>query len=210
VIGMCFSADPVRDPSTLAIIGGARAAIPTSPSQYAAVRVGMIDGKVRSQSSYEESKAAKVTSSWRDGRGTSWWNPARSRRPKPSARRHRNSATRAARNHGGYPRVMKKCVRPKPSTETPAITSLVRPDLEGLSRRTFGRDEHPETREDRQLRRVDQAKVKALEPFAEELKKEAGDLFDRLKERIFRDEMLKDRRRPDGRKFDQVRQIDVE
>ena len=37
-----------------------------------------------------------------------------------------------------------------------------------------------------------------------------GKLFDRLKERIFRDEMLKDRRRPDGRKFDEIRKIDVE
>jgi polyribonucleotide nucleotidyltransferase len=39
---------------------------------------------------------------------------------------------------------------------------------------------------------------------------EAKKLFDALKERIFRDEMLKDRRRPDGRKFDEVRNIDVE
>src|SRR5258708_26037646 len=31
-----------------------------------------------------------------------------------------------------------------------------------------------------------------------------------LKERIFRDEMLKDRRRPDGRKFDEIRNIDSE
>jgi polyribonucleotide nucleotidyltransferase len=31
-----------------------------------------------------------------------------------------------------------------------------------------------------------------------------------LKERIFRDEMLRDRRRPDGRAFDQLRKIDVE
>src|SRR5207245_5762656 len=39
---------------------------------------------------------------------------------------------------------------------------------------------------------------------------EAKELFDRLKERIFRDEMLKDRRRPDGRKFDQIRNIEIE
>jgi polyribonucleotide nucleotidyltransferase len=35
-------------------------------------------------------------------------------------------------------------------------------------------------------------------------------LFDALKERIFRDEMLKERRRPDGRKFDEIRNIDCE
>ena len=49
-----------------------------------------------------------------------------------------------------------------------------------------------------------------MEALPEEQQAEAKELFDRLKERIFRDEMLKDRRRPDGRKFDQVRKIDVE
>src|SRR5258708_38555751 len=31
-----------------------------------------------------------------------------------------------------------------------------------------------------------------------------------LKERIFRDQMLKDRKRPDGRKFDEIRNIESE
>jgi polyribonucleotide nucleotidyltransferase len=52
-----------------------------------------------------------------------------------------------------------------------------------------------------------------MDPFDEEEAddaEEASDLFDRLKERIFRDEMLKARRRPDGRAFDEIRNIDVE
>ena len=39
---------------------------------------------------------------------------------------------------------------------------------------------------------------------------EAGKVFDTLKERIFRDEMLNKHRRPDGRAFDQVRAITIE
>jgi polyribonucleotide nucleotidyltransferase len=58
--------------------------------------------------------------------------------------------------------------------------------------------------------KVDALKDKAVEAYPEEQRAEAGDLFDRLKERIFRDEMLKGRRRPDGRAFDEVRKIDVE
>ena len=58
--------------------------------------------------------------------------------------------------------------------------------------------------------RVAQAKKKAIEGFDEELKPVVKELFDRLKERIFRDQMLKDRRRPDGRKFDEVRHIECE
>ena len=52
---------------------------------------------------------------------------------------------------------------------------------------------------------------KAIALFTEETEQaEAGKVFDALKERIFRDEMLKDRRRPDGRAFDQIRPITCE
>ena len=44
----------------------------------------------------------------------------------------------------------------------------------------------------------------------EEQREEAAKLYDVLKERIFRDQMLNDRRRPDGRAFDQIRQISIE
>src|ERR1700689_4751438 len=63
VIGMVLSADPLRDPSTLAIIGaGAALAISDIPFHHvlAAVRVGMVDGKLIANPTYEESKAAKV------------------------------------------------------------------------------------------------------------------------------------------------------
>jgi polyribonucleotide nucleotidyltransferase len=49
----------------------------------------------------------------------------------------------------------------------------------------------------------------ALEDVSEQ-RDEAVKLYDVLKERIFRDEMLKNHRRPDGRSFDQVRQITIE
>ena len=57
---------------------------------------------------------------------------------------------------------------------------------------------------------IDAAKKKAIEALPEEQKIEGKKLFDALKERIFRDEMLKAKRRPDGRKFDQVRKIECE
>jgi len=59
--------------------------------------------------------------------------------------------------------------------------------------------------------RVDQAKQKALELFTDEAElAEAPKLFDALKERIFRDQMLQYRRRPDGRAFDEIRAITCE
>ena len=37
-----------------------------------------------------------------------------------------------------------------------------------------------------------------------------GELVDRIKEKIFRDEMLLSKKRPDGRRFDEIRNIDCE
>jgi polyribonucleotide nucleotidyltransferase len=53
-------------------------------------------------------------------------------------------------------------------------------------------------------------KKQVLEGLAEEQKDEGKKIFEALKERVFRDEMLKHHRRPDGRAFDQIRQITIE
>src|SRR5262249_34632191 len=63
VIGMVLSADPERDPSTLAIIGaGAALAISDIPFAHVlgGVRVGMVDGKLVANPGYEETKNAKI------------------------------------------------------------------------------------------------------------------------------------------------------
>jgi len=44
----------------------------------------------------------------------------------------------------------------------------------------------------------------------EEGRKKAGGYFDMLREQIFREQVIKERRRPDGRKFDQIRDIWIE
>src|SRR5260370_1164744 len=53
-------------------------------------------------------------------------------------------------------------------------------------------------------------KKRVVEALPEEQREEGGKCFSALKERIFRDEMLKNHRRPDGRAFDEVRKITVE
>src|SRR3954453_4585977 len=53
-------------------------------------------------------------------------------------------------------------------------------------------------------------KKRIVEALPEEQREEGGKAYSALKERIFRDEMLKNHRRPDGRAFDQVRKITIE
>jgi polyribonucleotide nucleotidyltransferase len=60
---------------------------------------------------------------------------------------------------------------------------------------------------------LDDLRKRAIESFPEDdpaKREEAGLLFDRLKERIFRDDILNNRRRPDGRRFSEIRQITSE
>jgi len=60
---------------------------------------------------------------------------------------------------------------------------------------------------------IDELKKKVTEGYPEdqpEVRAEAGVLFDHLKEAIFRNDILNNRRRPDGRKFSEIRPISVE
>jgi len=61
--------------------------------------------------------------------------------------------------------------------------------------------------------KVDSVKETLLTSFPEEpesLRKDVGIIFDHLKEKIFRDDILNERQRPDGRAFDEVRPISCE
>lgn len=60
---------------------------------------------------------------------------------------------------------------------------------------------------------IDDLKARVAESYPEEepeKRAEAKELFDRLKERIFRDDILNNRRRPDGRRFSEIRPISIE
>jgi polyribonucleotide nucleotidyltransferase len=60
---------------------------------------------------------------------------------------------------------------------------------------------------------LDALKKKVIESYPEEdpaKRSEVAGLFDRLKEKIFRDDILHQRRRPDGRRFSEIRPISIE
>ena len=64
VIAMVLSADPQRDPSTLAIVGaGAALAISDIPFEHVlgGVRVGSVNGKLMANPSYEETRDAQIS-----------------------------------------------------------------------------------------------------------------------------------------------------
>ncbi len=60
---------------------------------------------------------------------------------------------------------------------------------------------------------VDQLKAKTVESYPEDdadKRKMAGKIFDHLKEKVFREDILARRHRPDGRRFSEIRPISIE
>ncbi|HEX7359583.1 MAG TPA: polyribonucleotide nucleotidyltransferase [Bryobacteraceae bacterium] len=214
IIAMVMSADPERDPSVLAIVGaGAALAISDIPFHHVlgGVRVGLVNGTFRANPSYEETKDARlniVVAGTDEGI--------------VMVEAGANEATEAevleAIEFGhdcckkivaGIRELVKLTGKPKREYVSPAlneamlakISGAVRAELsDALNTKKHGKAESHN--------RVGAAREKALALFTEETEQaEAAKVFEYLRERIFRDEMLKDRRRPDGRAFDEIRPI---
>jgi polyribonucleotide nucleotidyltransferase len=216
VIAMVLSADPERDPQTLAIIGaGAALAISDIPFQHVlgGVRVGSVKGKLIANPSYEELREAKISilvAGTEEGVVM----------VEAGAQHASEEEVLQAIEYGhecckkiaaAIRELMKKAGKPKWPFTPPEIDKQKYAQIEAQIRGEL--TDALDTKKYQKIesyQRVANAKTKVVEPYEEDLRDEAGDLFDRLKERIFRDEMLKARRRPDGRAFDEIRAIDVE
>src|SRR5450432_2835459 len=216
VIGMVLSADPVRDPSTLAIVGaGASLAISDIPFNHvlAAVRVGTVNGVLVANPTYEETKASRVNivvAGTDEGIVM----------VESGAQQVSEADVLAAIEFGhdcckkiaaGIRALAKKCGKAKKEYVAPAVNKALYDQIAASVQVELKDAMNTEKYEKLEsYSRIDASKKKAIEALPEEQKVEGKKLFDALKERIFRDEMLKAKRRPDGRKFDQVRKIECE
>jgi len=216
VIGMVLSADPTRDPSTLAIVGaGASLAISDIPFEHVlgGVRVGIVDGKLVANPTYEETKASKVNIVVAGTEGgivmvESGANQATEAEVLEAIEFGHNCCKKIAT---AIRELVKKVGKTKREFKSPELNQALYDQISAAVRTELQDAMNTEKYEKiDSYRRIDACKKKAIEGLTDEQKPEAGKVFDALKERIFRDEMLKARRRPDGRKFDQVRKIEVE
>jgi polyribonucleotide nucleotidyltransferase len=216
VIGMVLSADPTRDPSTLAIVGaGASLAISDIPFHHvlSAVRVGMIDGKLVANPSYEESKSAKiniVVAGTEEGivMVESGSQQATEAEMLTAIEFGHECCKKIA---AAIKELMSKTGKKKVEFTPEPINQELYNQMEKSVRVEL--TDAMDTKKYEKLEsysRIHDAKVKTIEALPEEQQAEAKGLFDRLKERIFRDQMLKDKRRPDGRAFDEIRKIEIE
>lgn len=217
IIGMVLSADPEYDPAPLAIIGAAAAlAISDIPFQHvlAGVRVGIVDGNLVVNPSYEQAREADFTivvagteqgivMVEAGGNGVGEEDVVRCIEFGHDCCRTIIAGIRELAAKAG--KTKREFVAPAVDpTLAEEVKAKVCNDLsDALNTARHGKIES--------YAKVDALK-KDLKGSYEEAEKQAaaGGIFDRLKERIFRDEMLDNRRRPDAREFDEVRPISIE
>lgn len=216
VIAMVMSADPAGDPSVLALPGAAAAlAISEIPFHHilGGVRVGKIDGKLIANPNYEETKGSTLNimvAGTKDGIVM----------VEAGAYQVSEAEIVEAIDFGhdccrkiiaGIEELVAKAGKKKWEYTPAAINEELAAELDKLYRAdlTDAMNTEKYTKID-SYHKIDALKAVAVAAVPPEQAAEAGELFSRLKERIFRDQMLKDRRRPDGRKFDEIRNIECE
>jgi len=216
IIAMVISAEPERDPAPLAVVGAAAAlAISDIPFHevLAGLRVGCVDGKMIANPSYEETKASSVSILVAGTEtGIVMVEAGAQHVGEEDVLKALEFGHEACKKiAAGIRELVALCGKKKYSFETPKINEEMFAQIDTMIRAEL--TDALDTKKYPKLEsyaRVDAAHEKVEAAFPEEQQKEAGALFDRLKEQIFRDEMLKARRRPDGRAFDEVRNIDVQ
>src|SRR5271155_1992676 len=216
VIAMVLSADPKRDPSTLAIIGaGASLAISDIPFHHVlgGVRVGSINGKLVANPSYDQTREAKLSIIVAGSEeGIVMVEAGAQHATEAEVLEAIEYGHECCKKVGAAIReLVKKAGKPKRTYTTPEINKELYGQIEKQIRTelTDAMDTKKYPKLD-SYHRVHEAKHKVQESLPEEQRSEGADLFDLLKERIFRDETLRARKRPDGRAFDEIRHIDCE
>jgi len=217
IIAMVLSADPEQDPNSLAIAGAAAAlAISDIPFPYVlgGVRVGMRDGRYVANPTYTEGRESKlniVVAGTEHGIVM----------VEAGAQQVSEAEVLGAIEFGhdcckkiaaGIRQLISVAGKPKREYTPPVLDQAM---YEQISQAV--RDELTDA--------LDTAKYEKLESYSrvaalkkrvvdaettDDQKESAGKCYDAQKERIFRDEMLKSHRRPDGRAFDEVRLITIE
>jgi polyribonucleotide nucleotidyltransferase len=101
--------------------------------------------------------------------------------------------------------------KPKRALETPTLDQVLYDQISAQAREqltdALNTQKYPKLES---YSRVADLKHQIVDALPEEQQEEAKKVYDALKERIFRDEMLKNHRRPDGRAFDEIRPITIE
>ena len=219
VIAMVLSADTTNDPDVSGI-NGASVALSVSDIPFhgpiGAVRVGQKDGQFIVNPTYEEQREGNLNLmvvGTSDGIVMI-----------EAGAQEVSEETVVEAIEYGHEQIKKICAaiselaqkvgKPKRAFETPANDEAYLRQLRSqIGERLLdavNTEKYPKNESYTLIKQLKDEVKKALPEEDEEGRKKAGDYFDILRERVFREQVTKERRRPDGRKFDQIRDIWIE
>ena len=219
VIAMVLSADKENDPD-VAGINGASVALSVSDIPFhgpiGAVRVGQVDGNFVINPTYDEQRGGKLNLmvvGTADGIVMI-----------ESGAKEVSEETVVQGIEFGHEQIKKICaaisdLARRVGKEKRKVEPVVTDEAYlGELRSKFGArlldavntEKHPKNESYSLIKQLKDEIKSALPEDDETGRKKAGKYFDLLREQIFREQVIKDRRRPDGRKFDQIRDIWIE
>ncbi len=216
IIAMVLSADPEQDPASLAVVGaGAALAISDIPFAHVlgGVRVGLVNGKCVANPSYSEARESKlniIVAGTEEG--IVMVEAGGQQVSEEDAVKAIEYGHDCCRKITAVICDMVRAVgKAKRVFTLPAINEQLYKQIEKQVRKeltdALNTEKYPKLES---YAKISEIKKKLLEGQPEEQRDEAGKLYEVLKERIFRDQMLNDHRRPDGRPFDKIRPITIE
>ena len=219
VIAMVLSADPDHDPAPLALAGASAAlAISDVPfmNTIAGVQVARVDGEWILNPSYSQRAEADVNitvAAAKEGIVMVEANGSEVDEPtvlEAIRRGHEACCTIIE----GISQLVEKAGKEKVSFAAPEIDQQLYDELSakwgGQLSDALDTKKHPKAESYSMVSGLKKQVVASCEEEDEEKAQAAGKLFGRLKEDIFRRAILKDKRRPDERAFDEIRNIECE
>ncbi len=219
VIAMVLSADTENDPDVSGI-NGASVALSVSDIPFhgpiGAVRVGRVDGNFIINPTYDEQRSGDLNLMVV---GTSEGIVMIE-----SGAREVSEEIVVEGIEFGHEQIKKICAainelvekagKPKRKVEPPMLDQDYLDDLRTkMAERLMdavNTEKYPKNESYSLIKKLKDELKATIDDEDEDGRKKAGSYFDILREQLFREQVIKERRRPDGRKFDQVRDIWIE
>ncbi len=219
VIAMVLSADSDNNPDVIGLVAGAAALYLSDipfPTPVAAVRVGLVDGHLVTYPTYNEVKTSLLNMVVAGSEDAIVMVEAGATEVSEETI---NDAIQYA--HGEIKKIIaiekelfKKLGLKKREFVAPAfdkaIENEVREKVEANLREAMDTSKYPKLESQKKISGLKEALLTSYPEADEDTRKKAGEAFGRLEERIFREDTLLKRQRPDRRAFDQVRPISCE
>ena len=219
VIAMVLSADSDYNPDVIGVVAGATALYLSDipfPTPIAAVRVGLLDGRLVTNPTYEETKNSLLNLVVAGSEDAIVMVECAARELSEETMidaiqyAHGEIRKIVAAQQELFARLGVKKRDVVPPTRNEALYQEIAKKVSEALHEAMDTSKYPKLESQRRINAIQEELLAGYPEEDEELQQEVKHYFDALYERLFRDDVLLQHQRPDRRPFDQVRPITCE